>query len=536
METVRNDEQAQTTKTRSLDSSHTPSVEISEKEARAPDGGWAWVVLVGASLILVLVDTIGECFGVIFSSFLLDLGTDLTTSSWIFNVANFLWSITGPFLGPLEGEFGWRIVALGASVVLAAGTVMSAFVTSAGMLFLTYSTFVGLGCGVLYNISCMIVPFYFNKRRGLANGVLMAWEGGGQFLGPPLINFLQTQYGFRGATLVLGAVVFNCAVGAAVFHPVEWHLKPLEKSEGVKPESSQENVSDSSTLSNESPDSQTSAENVLSRQPQEEKPKSPWSPDTVRQAIQSQEQVPQAHRLPDGIPELQKSPHPAAKENTKKQEDSTIVRLIKATLADLCILKHARAVVIAISITLTLNANENFINVLTFAMQEAGHSLQDVATGVSVAALCGMLIRVILSPLTDLPKFNKRVFFMLGSLVVALSMLAFTQIEDVLWLTVVLAVWGIGEGIIMSIYVLIMIDYMGLDDFVPTFGATMLVVSIGYLVIGPIPGYVRDATESYTASISCLAAMMVANFILWGLMPLAVSWDNRKSKLDLHLP
>lgn len=154
----------------------------------------------------------------------------------------------------------------------------------------------------------MIVPFYFNKRRGLANGVLMAWEGGGQFLGPPLINFLQTQYGFRGATLVLGAVVFNCAVGAAVFHPVEWHLKPLEKSEGVKPESSQENVSDSSTLSNESPDSQTSAENVLSRQPQEEKPKSPWSPDTVRQAIQSQEQVPQAHRLPDGIPELQKSP------------------------------------------------------------------------------------------------------------------------------------------------------------------------------------------------------------------------------------
>lgn len=169
-------------------------------------------------------------------------------------------------------------------------------------------------------------------------------------------------------------------------------------------------------------------------------------------------------------------------------------------------------------------------------MQEAGHSLQDVATGVSVAALCGMLIRVILSPLTDLPKFNMRVFFMLGSLVVALSMLAFTQIEDVLWLTVVLAVWGIGEGIIMSIYVLIMIDYMGLDDFVPTFGATMLVVSIGYLVIGPIPGYVRDATESYTASISCLAAMMVANFILWGLMPLAVSWDNRKSKLDLHLP
>lgn len=72
--------------------------------------------------------------------------------------------------------------------------------------------------------------------------------------------------------------------------------------------------------------------------------------------------------------------------------------------------------------------------------------------------------------------------------------------EDVLWLTVVLGVWGIGVGIIMSIYVLIMIDYMGLDDFVPTFGATMLVVSFGYLIIGPIPGkYVLRARVRVTA-------------------------------------
>lgn len=280
---------------------------------------------------------------------------------------------------------------------------------------LTLTQSIGLGCGVLYNISCMIVPFYFNKRRGLANGVLMAWEGGGQFLGPPLINFLQAQYGFRGATLVLGAVVFNCAVGAAVFHPVEWHLKPLERSEGVKPESSQGKVPDAPTLSNESPDSQASAEK------QEGKPKSPQSADTLGQANQSQ--VPQVHHLPDGIPEIQKLPPPAAKENTKKQEDSTVVRLIKSTLADLRILKHARALVIALSITFTLNANENFLNVLPFAMQEAGHSLHDVATGVSVAALCGMLIRVVVSPLTDLPKFNMRGFFMFGSLVVALSMI-----------------------------------------------------------------------------------------------------------------
>lgn len=264
----------------------------------------------------------------------------------------------------------------------------------------------------------MIVPFYFNKRRGLANGVLMAWEGGGQFLGPPLINFLQDEYGFRGATLVLGAIVFNCAVGAAVFHPVEWHLKPSdEKLEGVKVETSKKNISDAPQLSNKIRDSPKSPDNVLSRQPREEMPASSHSLNASRDPDRSP-------KTELEVPKLQKSQDsPAAKEDPKRHEDSTIVRLIKSTLSDLCILKSARAIVIALSITLTLNANENFLNVLPFAMQEAGHSLHDVATGISVSAICSMVTRVVVSSLTDSPKFKMRVFFMAGSLVVAAAML-----------------------------------------------------------------------------------------------------------------
>lgn len=69
------------------------------------------------------------------------------------------------------------------------------------------------------------MPYYFYRRRGLANGLMMSWDCGGQFLGPPLISLLQTHYGFHGATLILGGIILNCCVSAAVFHPVEWHYK-----------------------------------------------------------------------------------------------------------------------------------------------------------------------------------------------------------------------------------------------------------------------------------------------------------------------
>lgn len=76
-------------------------------------------------------------------------------------------------------------------------------------------------------MSFIIVPSYFDRRRGLANACMMAGVCTGQMVGPTLIRLLQDEYGYRGATLVLGAILLNSCVGTAFFHPVEWHLKKL---------------------------------------------------------------------------------------------------------------------------------------------------------------------------------------------------------------------------------------------------------------------------------------------------------------------
>lgn len=89
--------------------------------------------------------------------------------------------------------------------------------------------FPGIGGGLLMGIIFSIIPHYFKRRRGVANAFMMVGLSAGQMAGPLLINYLQVEYGYLGGTLVLSAIVLNCCVGAAVFQPVEWHVRKCSR-------------------------------------------------------------------------------------------------------------------------------------------------------------------------------------------------------------------------------------------------------------------------------------------------------------------
>lgn len=74
-----------------------------------------------------------------------------------------------------------------------------------------------------------MIPHYFKRRLGIANGLMHGGICVGQMAGPPMITYLQEQYGFSGSTLIMGAILLNGCVGAAVLHPVEWHMKARNK-------------------------------------------------------------------------------------------------------------------------------------------------------------------------------------------------------------------------------------------------------------------------------------------------------------------
>ena len=79
----------------------------------------------------------------------------------------------------------------------------------------------GLGLALNFQPSPIMLNRYFNKRRPMANGLAAAGSPVFQCALSPLGQVLQDHYGWRGGFLILGGLLLNCCVCAALMRPLE---------------------------------------------------------------------------------------------------------------------------------------------------------------------------------------------------------------------------------------------------------------------------------------------------------------------------
>ena len=79
----------------------------------------------------------------------------------------------------------------------------------------------GIGFGFMYLPAIVMVGFYFEKRRAFATGVAVCGSGIGGFIFAPMCNYLLEEFGWKGATWIVAAIVLNGVVCGAVFRPLE---------------------------------------------------------------------------------------------------------------------------------------------------------------------------------------------------------------------------------------------------------------------------------------------------------------------------
>ncbi|MPC67528.1 Monocarboxylate transporter 12-B [Portunus trituberculatus] len=199
-----------------------------DKRNEVFDDGWGWVVTFASFVIYVsttLASTFTNCFGVLFSAFLLELHTTSTKISEIFNLALALSSMFSFLAEPLVNQFGWRKVTFITSLVYSVGLASSSFATSASFFFLFAMMTSGTCILILEVIAQHTVSIYFRRRRRLATCIVTLGTCASQVLMTPFISYLQEEFSFRGATLIAAATVLNCCVASMFLHPVEWHMK-----------------------------------------------------------------------------------------------------------------------------------------------------------------------------------------------------------------------------------------------------------------------------------------------------------------------
>ena len=118
------------------------------------------------------------CFGI----FLVEISNEFAGSgkegvAWVASIMIATQHVVGPLVSALVNRYGPRSVSIFGSIAVAFGYGLSYFVQSVATLYVTLGIISGVGFGLIYLPSMVVVPYYFEKRRALAVGVAVCGTG-----------------------------------------------------------------------------------------------------------------------------------------------------------------------------------------------------------------------------------------------------------------------------------------------------------------------------------------------------------------------
>lgn len=169
--------------------------------------GW-WIVFASAAGLFWGVPVTVYSFSVFLKPVMHDFHASRAAVSLGYTLAALVGAIVAPPLGWLIDRFGPRKIILWSTLLF--GTILFlARVLSANIVqFYFFSLFTGLfldGVGPIPHSS--VVSRWFDRRRGLALGLMMFGIGLGAVLIPPLAQRLISAFGWRNTYAILGAAI-----------------------------------------------------------------------------------------------------------------------------------------------------------------------------------------------------------------------------------------------------------------------------------------------------------------------------------------
>lgn len=128
-------------------------------------------------------------------------------------LATFVFGVT--IGGILMPKFGPRVSSFIGTVCFGGFFIISAFVTSPVLMYITYGGVAGIGVGILYLVGQFAASAWFPDRRGLVMGIFLAIFGLSVTVFTPLINSMLGSMGVHSTMLIIGIMVaVVCLVGS----------------------------------------------------------------------------------------------------------------------------------------------------------------------------------------------------------------------------------------------------------------------------------------------------------------------------------
>lgn len=125
----------------------------------------------------------------------------------------------GPVSGLLVNKLGCRITNILGGLICAASLAIASMSERLVTLYLSYSSFFGIGVSFVFNAGLVIVSNYFSRRRSLALGFVSAGEGLGVLVQGPLLQTVIDKYDWKTAYRIMAGVIFAICLLGITFDP-----------------------------------------------------------------------------------------------------------------------------------------------------------------------------------------------------------------------------------------------------------------------------------------------------------------------------
>ncbi|KAG7741121.1 hypothetical protein KL923_001762 [Ogataea haglerorum] len=159
------------------------SIEPQEPEAESlppVDTGYSWVICACVFLMMFATWGANGCYGVFLNHWLQARsfpGSSATDFALIGSIVLALAQALAPLAQMASAILGMKTVILAGVVFQTAGYLLASFATQLWQLYLTEGILVGLGFALVFNPAIVIFPEWFDKKRGLASGIIVSASG-----------------------------------------------------------------------------------------------------------------------------------------------------------------------------------------------------------------------------------------------------------------------------------------------------------------------------------------------------------------------
>lgn len=175
-------------------------------------------IVVGVSfIILAMMCGTYFSFGVFLNPLLAEFGWTRALTSGAFSLSFILLGLFGIAAGKLNDRFGPRKVITVCGVLIGAGYILMSQVSSAWQFYLFYGTLISMGMSGGFVPLTSTVARWFARRKGMMTGITVSGLGMGTLIMPPIVNWLNSLYGWRTSYIVIGIASLVLITLAAQF-------------------------------------------------------------------------------------------------------------------------------------------------------------------------------------------------------------------------------------------------------------------------------------------------------------------------------